>query len=207
MLASAALIAFYLPARKYWQDSFEKKPTDLRFYDIEVANIAGRPIAGGVIVPETTEPLPELPTLEQEKLEREAFADEDIKIAIPRLKLDTFVYNGTEDAALARGPGLFDISNIPGEGDRNVCIAAHRDIYAAEFLNIHTLTDGDFVYLTTKTHRYTYQYEFTKIVHAYDWSTVDKVGYSCVTLQSCDPIGTTLNRIIVRAKLINIEEL
>ena len=43
-------------------------------------------------------------------------------------------------------------------------------------------------------------YESTEIVEADDWSPIFNRGYPCLTITSCDPIGTSERRIVVRAK-------
>lgn len=59
-------------------------------------------------------------------------------------------------AALNKGPGLYEYSQLPGEGDRNVSIAAHRNksrngvISEWFFYYIDTLCEGDYIYLSDK---------------------------------------------------------
>lgn len=142
--------------------------------------------------------------------ERQAYKTGDLTLIIPKLSLKEKVQNGTSKEALAKGPGLYDYAQLPGEGDRNVSIAAHRNksrngvISEWFFYYIDTLCDGDYIYLTDKKQIYRYIYDQTTIVEENDWSPIYSQGVSCVTLTSCEPIGVADHRIIVRATLDDI---
>lgn len=142
--------------------------------------------------------------------ERQAYETGDLTLIIPKLSLKEKVQNGTSKEALAKGPGLYDYAQLPGEGDRNVSIAAHRNksrngvISEWFFYYIDTLCDGDYIYLTDKKQIYRYIYDQTTIVEENDWSPIYSQGVSCVTLTSCEPIGVADHRIIVRATLDDI---
>lgn len=141
---------------------------------------------------------------------RSNYKSGELRLIIPKLKLDEAVMDGTSQAALKHGPGLYEYAQLPGEGDRNVSIAGHRAGYSKYynlFRNIHTLSDGDFLYLTDDEKIYIYQYKETKIVLPDDNSVIYLQGYSCLTLTSCHPIGKNKKRIVVVAELISIEPL
>lgn len=143
--------------------------------------------------------------------ERQAYQDGDLRLIIPRLELDREVLNGTSAEVLKRGVGLYDYAQLPGEGNRNVSVAGHRNGRKngivndhAPFYYIDTLEEGDFLYLRDDEKIYQYCYEDTSIVEADDWGPIYSQGFSCLTLTSCHPIGTTDRRIIVRARLTGI---
>ncbi|MEM1483340.1 class E sortase [Oscillospiraceae bacterium PP1C4] len=140
-------------------------------------------------------------------LERESYVDGAMVLRVPRLELETPVMDGTDEQALKKGVGLYEYAQTPGEGNCNVSIAGHRDIHGCEFYNIDKVTDGDLLYLEYNGMLYTYQYKQTEIVQADDWSPIYCKTFSCLTLTSCHPIGTSQKRIIVTAELVSSAEL
>lgn len=134
---------------------------------------------------------------------RQNYWDGDLVLRIPRLDLETPVMDGTDEESLKNGVGLYEYAQLPGENNCNVSIAGHRDIYGCEFYYIDQITDGDLLYLVDQTTVYTYQYKQTDIVEADDWGPIYCKDYSCLTLTSCHPIGTSQKRIIVTAELIS----
>lgn len=139
--------------------------------------------------------------------ERQNYQSGDLTLIIPKLSLTEPVQNGTSAKALKKGPGLYDYAQLPGEGDRNVSIAAHRNhskngvISEWFFYYIDTICEGDYIYLTDKKKIYRYRYDQTTIVEETDWSPIYSQGVSCVTLTSCEPIGVADHRIVVRGIL------
>lgn len=138
---------------------------------------------------------------------RESYVSGDMILEIPRLDLVCPVLDGTEKAELDKGVGLFEYAQLPGISNSNTSMAAHRDIYGKEFYFIHNITDGDLMYLTYEGKKYTYEYMETFITNDSDWDPIRSKEFACITLQSCDPIGTSLNRIFVVGKLIDIQDL
>lgn len=138
--------------------------------------------------------------------ERKAYVGGDMLLEIPRLNLSSRVFDGTDDATLNKGVCLFEYAQLPGTSNSNTSMVAHRDIYGKEFYYIDTITDGDLMYLTYDGKKYTYEYLETFITGDSDWDPIRTKDFSCITLQSCDPIGTSLNRIFVTGRLIGIED-
>lgn len=144
--------------------------------------------------------------------ERQHYKSGDLTLHIPKLALTEPVQDGTEKAALNKGPGLYEYSQLPGEGDRNVSIAAHRNksrngvISEWFFYYIDTLCEGDYIYLSDKKQIYRYKYNKTTVVEETDWSPIYSQGVSCITLTSCEPIGVADHRIVVRAILDSIDK-
>lgn len=143
-------------------------------------------------------------------VERQEYKTGDLTLIIPKLNLDEPVQNGTDADALRKGPGLYDYAQLPGKGNRNVSIAAHRNhsrngvISEWFFYYIDTLCDGDYLYLTDNKNIYQYKYEETTIVEDDDWSPIYSQGFSCLTLTSCEPIGVATHRIVVHSRLNQI---
>lgn len=136
--------------------------------------------------------------------ERKDYQSGTMRLIIPAIGVDTAVGSSTKVDALAELPGLYEVAQMPGTGDRNTSIAGHRDIYDQVFYTLDKLQDQDALYLIYGQSVYIYQYERTLIVPPDDWSVVASQGYSLLTLTTCDPIGTTLNRLIVQARLVDI---
>ncbi len=141
--------------------------------------------------------------------ERQSYESGDLTLIIPKLDFKEDIEHGTDDVSLNLGPGLYEYAQLPGDGNRNVSIAAHRNtsrngkIGEWFFYYIDTLTNGDYLYLVDNSNIYQYEYEKTTVVDAYDWSPIYSQGYSCLTLTSCEPIGISTHRIIVLSKLVN----
>lgn len=143
--------------------------------------------------------------------ERKLYEDGDLSLSIPALSVVRTVHDGTDTEDLNGGVGLYDYAQLPGEGNRNVSIAGHRNGIShgqitdkAPFYYIDTLKEGDYIYLTDSAHIYRYLWDSCVIVEADDWSPIFTTGYSCITLTSCHPIGISDHRIIVRGLLDEI---
>jgi LPXTG-site transpeptidase (sortase) family protein len=165
--------------------------------------------------PEATDPPQEVDGLPVGKLvvtpERKLYEDGDLTLSIPALSVVRTVHDGTDTEDLNNGVGLYDYAQLPGEGNRNVSIAGHRNGIShgqitdkAPFYYIDTLKEGDYIYLTDSAHVYRYLWESCTIVEADDWSPIFTTGYSCITLTSCHPIGISDHRIILRGLLDEI---
>ena len=152
--------------------------------------------------------------LPQDKLfitdERRLYRDKDITLVIPAMDLQEPVYNGTTNEMLKKGACLYEVSQLPGKGNRNVSIAGHRNsvkngkIIEIMFYHLDKLGEGDYIYLYDGEKVYRYLYSFTVVVEEDDWSQIYSQGYSCVTLTTCTPIDVADHRLIVRAALDGI---
>ncbi|MEG0805617.1 MAG: class E sortase [Lachnospiraceae bacterium] len=138
---------------------------------------------------------------------RREYKTGELRLVIPRIHCDEFVVDGTKQTDLRTGPGLYECSQMPGEGNRNVSIAAHRSgysHYANLFKKIHTLGEKDLLYLADGKVIYVYRYKETKIVEPTDLSVLYLQGFSALTLTSCHPLGQNKQRIIVVSELQTI---
>ena len=140
--------------------------------------------------------------------DREAYENGNLRLVIPSLDQDVLVQNNVDTESLRSGPGLYEYSQLPApDTNANVSIAGHRDIEGAEFYSIDRLTDGDLMYLVYQEKVYIYQYESTQIIQSDDWNPIACKDYPCLTLTSCDPIGTFINRIVVTGRLVDVREM
>lgn len=139
-----------------------------------------------------------------------AIVIEKIGVAAPVIK-DVSVTDEKEyfealkkGVAHARGKAFF--------GERgNVYLFAHSSIefwkmgpYATVFNQIRKLEKGDIIHTFNNGKRYDYVVYDKKIVPGFDTSPY-KADYptSILTLQTCDPPGTQLNRLIIRARMVS----
>lgn len=159
------------------------------------------PTASPEILKESTEEAVKYPT---DKLfitkGRQEYTDEEIILRVPRLNLVTPVLNGTDLKTMAKGVCLFEYAQLPGKGNYNVSMIAHRNM---EFEFIDTIKKGDLVYLQYKGMEYTYEYEETRIVKNDDWSIIYCTDHPIVTLVSCHPRHSSQNRMAVIARFIS----
>ena len=127
----------------------------------------------------------------------------DMALVVPRMGVRARVADGTDTASLKKAPGLYESSALPGQG--NVLIAAHRDVYGAWFYNIDKVKEGDKLKIYFGDKIYVYDYLDTNIVEKNDWTLLEEEKeQQMLILTSCHPLGTSRNRIIVRAVLSEI---
>jgi LPXTG-site transpeptidase (sortase) family protein len=128
--------------------------------------------------------------------ERADYLDGDMTLIVPRLNLEMPVSDGTSRAALNRGPSLFEYSEMPGRGDRNVSIAGHRS--RKFFYDLDKLVEGDRLYLLYGGKRHTYLFLDRKVIEPTDWSVIMNQGFACCTLITCTPVKVADKRMAVR---------
>lgn len=204
ILAGLLLVLYYLIVN--WLPKWYRQFTYIENLDM-VANdsSAYRPVP--ILLPDDvyyrfTYPTDSLFTTE----ERTSYQSGDLLLRVPRLGYEGTVVDGTTDANLKKGPGLYKNSALPSFGNPNVCIAAHRGVYGAEFYYIDKITTGDQIYLEYDNYLFTYDYVETVVVPADDWSLMYCTDYSAITLSSCQLTNST-ERICVRGKLRSVTPL
>jgi sortase A len=122
------------------------------------------------------------------------------RIEIPAIKVSATVLRGTTLAALAKGPGWYEESALPGEG--NTAIAGHRTMYGAWFRNTDKLRAGDVINIIYEGQVYEYSVEKVFPISNNDWSVIEPCGYPALTLTTCHPPGSAVQRLVVRARLV-----
>jgi LPXTG-site transpeptidase (sortase) family protein len=137
--------------------------------------------------------------------EREDYPDGGMTLSVPKLGLEMAVSNGTSRADLNRGPSLFEYSNMPGPGDRNVSIAGHRS--RKFFYDLDKMGNNDRIHLTYGPNRYTYVFLDRKDIAPTDWSVIMNQGFPCCTLISCTPVKIANMRMVVRFELESVAPL
>ncbi len=95
----------------------------------------------------------------------------------------------------------------------NVYLFAHSTLnfweyglYAAVFTTLHQLVPGDKIVVFYKGKRYDYLIDEKEIVPGFDTMPLDRASSRRIlTLQTCDPPGTTWRRLIIIAELVYAE--
>lgn len=139
------------------------------------------------------------------------------RIVIPKIGVDSpVVYDepkvdeASYQAALERGVVRLGNSADPGTKG-NVVIGGHSSNnvfnsgkYKYVFVNLKRLDVGDIFYLNFNGKRYTYKvFVAKKVITPKETSVLAQTEKPTVTLFTCDPPGTNVNRLIVQAEQID----
>ena len=122
------------------------------------------------------------------------------KLFIPKIGLETLVFQGTTPGVLKKGVGHYEETLLPGERG-NSAIAGHRTMYGHPFRHLDKLGFGDKIVVVTKDGRHNYRVARLKKVLPTDLSVLDSSGKAELTLTTCNPVGSSRERLIVVAKL------
>jgi sortase A len=122
------------------------------------------------------------------------------RLVIPRLDLSTAVVEGTSTGDLARGPGHYPSTSLPGLG-RVVAIAGHRTTYGAPFRHIDDLRPGDRIEVRMPYGTYRYAVYATRIVDDRNWSILRPRTFEKLVLTACHPLYSAEQRYVVFARL------
>jgi len=141
-----------------------------------------------------------------------AFSDNHIYI--PKISVDapiTWMVQNTEEAsssALEKGAIHLLGTALPGKIG-NVFVTAHSSNYAwapgqykSLLALLNNLVVGDPVYLKYQNVAYLYKVNQKIVVKPDDISVLDQGKESKLTLMTCTPVGTSLNRLIITANQI-----
>lgn len=124
-------------------------------------------------------------------------------LEIPRLAMCDPVFEGDDDAVLARGVGHLPDTPLPWE-DGNAALAGHRDTV---FRPLSRIRSGDVIAVTSARGRYEYQVRETRVVEPGELSVLRDTATPTLTLITCYPfrwIGPAPNRFIVRAERVSV---
>lgn len=116
--------------------------------------------------------------------------------------------------ALESGVAHAEGTAAPSEEAGNTYLFAHSTPnpleikkYAAEFTLLNKLSLNDRITVMYDNKRYDYVVTESKIVKSFDLSPLlDPVDKPTLTLQTCDPPGIPINRLIIRAELVGVYE-
>lgn len=125
------------------------------------------------------------------------------RIEIPEIGVGAVVVEGIDTNSLQKGPGRYPYTSLPGEG-RTIGIAGHRTTYLAPFRKLDELEPGDPITVEVPYGVFTYRVEDTRVVQPEDTQVVDDVGFERLVLTACHPLYSAAQRIVVFAKLDDI---
>jgi len=126
------------------------------------------------------------------------------RIEFPTLDKDYVAVEGTDQGTLQSGPGHYPETRLPGEG-ATTAIAGHRTTYLAPFRYIDQLGEGDEVVIEMPWARFTYEFEEQLIVEPAQTEVTDTVGHERLVLSACHPLYSAAQRIVIFAKLKDVE--
>lgn len=128
------------------------------------------------------------------------------KIQIAKIGASFDVIQGTDTTSLQKGPGHYPETAFPGL-EQTVAIAGHRTTYLAPFRHIDALKPNDRIVLTMPYARFTYVVQKTQIVLPSALWVTRNVGYERLVLSACHPLYSASHRIIVFARLFEVQPL
>ena len=121
------------------------------------------------------------------------------RIKIPALGVDIVVVQGTTESALEAGAGHYPTTPLPCEAG-NVAIAGHRTTYGKPFTNLDRLKPGDTIELDTPIGGCVYTVSQAPfVVSPTDISVIAATTTRTLTLTTCNPKGSSAQRLVVRA--------
>ncbi|MBV9310028.1 MAG: class E sortase [Solirubrobacterales bacterium] len=126
------------------------------------------------------------------------------RITISKIGANFDVVQGTDEASLEKGPGHYPATSFPGLG-QTMAIAGHRTTYLAPFRHIDALSPGDQIVLKMPYARFTYVVQYHKIVQPTALWVTHNAGYDRLVLSACNPLYSAAQRIIVFARLRNVQ--
>ena len=135
------------------------------------------------------------------------------KIIIPKIGIEAPITWNVEEPQIAEKllEGIVHASGTAVPGKRgNIFLIGHSSYYSWSgspykdvFALLEKVTPGDKIYIQYSGHTFTYQITNTKVVSPEEVSVMDQTSAYNLTLMTCVPVGTNLNRLIVTAEQIS----
>lgn len=119
------------------------------------------------------------------------------------------VVEGVEDDDLARGPGHFPETALPGEVG-NFAVAGHRATHGEPFADLDQMEEGDPIVVETVDGWLVYQVTWVRILSPNAIEVLapvaghpgEKPTHSTLTLVTCNPRWSSTERLVVGAQLV-----
>jgi sortase A len=127
-----------------------------------------------------------------------------VRISIPSLSVRVVVVEGTSSQALKAGAGHYENTALPC-APGNVGIAGHRTTYGRPFHDIDLLRAGHRIVLETPSQTCTYEVTRDPWITTPRDGVLASSGDSLLTLTTCHPKGSARQRLVVQARLIDVE--
>ncbi len=124
------------------------------------------------------------------------------RIQIPKTGVDEAIREGVEQVVIDHGPAHWPgTAEIGGWG--NLVLAGHRSIHTAPFRRNGELVTGDAIVLSDATGTYRYSVTSVEVVDPTALWIVDQHPGRTLTIFTCHPIGSSAQRLVVRAELVS----
>ncbi|TSC92929.1 MAG: putative sortase [Candidatus Berkelbacteria bacterium Licking1014_7] len=134
------------------------------------------------------------------------------RLVIPKIKVNASIeWQTTPENILEKiknGVAHYADTQLPGENG-NVFVTGHSSNFwwdDGKYKEIFALLDkmeiGDKIYITYEKILYTYEVENKKIVAPTQIEVLNPTDHSILSLMTCYPVGTTINRLVIQAKQI-----
>lgn len=154
------------------------------------------------------------PTLQ---LEGYSLADlGDNQLLIPKIEVNApIIWKNDADErtmvkALEDGIAHYGFTALPSDGEGNVFLTGHSSYlpwapgkYKSIFANLDRLESGDQLAVSFRGVVYLYEVKDKRVVKPSDLSVLEASAEPTLTLMTCVPVGTNLNRLVVVANLIS----
>ncbi len=140
---------------------------------------------------------------------------EENLLVIPKLrKRVPVIWNSSSDEAtmlanLQRGVAHYGFTSLPNDKNGNVFISGHSSFYwwdkgkyKTVFANINQLVPGDQLFIQYNSTVYLYEVTGNVTVKPSDVSITEPTPTPVLSLMTCVPVGTALNRLVVQSKLV-----
>jgi sortase A len=124
------------------------------------------------------------------------------RIRIPRIGLDQPVREGVEQMVIDAGPAHWPGTAAFGAWGTTV-LAGHRSTHTEPFRRAGELQAGDLVVLTDAVGSYTNRVTGTEVVPNTALWIVRQAPGRNLTIFTCHPIGSSAQRLVVRAELVS----
>lgn len=183
----------------------ESASADLRTAEIEPA--------GNKLLGENEAPVAEPPDNPSKNLKKpETGATRAMKLTVPKLGIKNLTVPTAATQAELDREGIIHLKNtgVPWQEGSNTFIVGHAlgFMYTKVpyvFYKLDTLRPGDEIFVKdTAGKEYVYRvYDLMTVRPADYWVTYPVAGKTVISLQTCTPIPTFENRLIVRGELIN----
>ncbi len=121
------------------------------------------------------------------------------RLEIPALDFQAYVLEGTNGSTLAKGPGHYPGTPLPGENG-NSAIAGHRTMNGHPFHDLDLLQPGDEIFTSTVSCTAVYRVVKVMVVYPTDLEVIAQTGADRLTLTTCHPKGSAARRLVVVAE-------
>lgn len=148
-----------------------------------------------------------------EKAPEKLLAKSDFQLIIEtdKLHISGDIIRGVTDDALGSGIGRHVTTGYPNKEGGNMVLSGHRwypgdNPYSTIFADLNLLQTGDKIVVLYQGSRYHYEVTEQKVVAATDISILEPTAEPMITLYTCTPKYTSLERLVYRARLVEVTQ-